>query len=235
MKPFFVLYFRIIFCCLIGAVGCSMAAAQLQASKPTLVKPVQNSKFCDQIPSLVEPLLQVKNVEIDQILVFKSTKQMFLMSQGKVVKAYPVSFGFAFAQGPKIKEGDGKTPEGIYYIEDKPKKSNYHLALRISYPSAYDREFAQQNNVRVGSDIMIHGFPDKPIDGLDPVKVKKNHGQVHWTRGCIAVNNEQIEEIYSRVRVGTAIEICALNKPLHQPINESKIIQDLARPRASRF
>lgn len=172
-------------------------------------KPITNTQDCQNPPRKF--IQNFSDVKVDRLLVLKSTREMFLLSRGLIVKKYQVSMGFGFALGPKIQDGDGRTPEGIYRVTALQTKSNYHLALRLSYPQLSDIEYAQKYGLKPGSDIMIHGLPDRPIDHLDPEQIKKIQGQQNWTRGCIAVTNSEIEEIFSFVETGTEVEICPLS------------------------
>ena len=145
----------------------------------------------------------------DRIVVQKKYKKLYLMSGESIIKSYQIAMGPGSNLGPKEFEGDLKTPEGLYKIEFKNPKSNYYMALKISYPNKKDIAYAATQDKTAGSFIMIHGFPTKEIDGLIPQMVKnKLHPLVNWTQGCIAVTDHEIEDIYSYVRVETDIEIC---------------------------
>ena len=137
---------------------------------------------------------------VDHIVVLKSERTMKLYSHGKVVKEYKVALG-GNPIGPKQMQGDGKTPEGNYTISGRNPHSQFHLSLRISYPNARDRAWARKQNVNPGGDIMIHG--------LAPAFAYLGalHRKTDWTDGCIAVTNEEIEEIWNLVKVGTRVEI----------------------------
>ena len=103
--------------------------------------------------------------------------------------------------GAKHFEGDGKTPEGLYKINRKKKHSQFHMALGISYPSDIDISFATKHGRNAGSDVMIHGLPDNteiPASAF---------AKSDWTKGCIAINNQEIEELFEHVFVGTPIRI----------------------------
>lgn len=126
--------------------------------------------------------------------VHKADRKMFLMSGSRVLKTYEIALGYA-AVGPKQFEGDGKTPEGAYYISHRNPNSAYHLSVGISYPNDADRAFAKANGKAPGGDIFIHGGPTGPISRSD------------WTVGCIAVSDKQIEDIYAMVNPGTPINI----------------------------
>lgn len=139
----------------------------------------------------------------DRILVEKSLRKMHLFSDGKRIKTYRIALGFS-PTGHKQMEGDGKTPEGRYTIESKNSQSAFHLSLKVSYPSNADIARSRSLGVSPGGDIMIHGFPNDPIK-FD--RVFEVHPLIDWTRGCIAVTNEEIEEIFELVQVGTLIEI----------------------------
>src|SRR5262249_20313020 len=136
----------------------------------------------------------------DRIVVVKSARTMTLLKGEKVLKTYKVALG-TVPVGAKRIEGDHKTPEGIYTIDAKNPKSQFHLALHISYPSAADRERARKLGVRPGGAIMIHGL------ARSYAYLGALHRQADWTDGCIAVTNAEIEEIWSLVPIGSRVEI----------------------------
>jgi murein L,D-transpeptidase YafK len=136
----------------------------------------------------------------DSIVVEKSKRTLTLYHLGSPVRTYLVALG-AHPIGPKVQQGDGRTPEGLYHIEAHNPDSKYHLSLKISYPSASDIAAANARGVSTGGDIMIHGLPPAFAD------YGAKHRQWDWTLGCIAVTNEEIEEIWSAVGDGAAIQI----------------------------
>src|SRR5579863_4536731 len=143
---------------------------------------------------------QSKPVIVDRILVEKSKRTMTLFSGDAVVKTYQVALG-GDPVGPKRREGDHKTPEGFYTIDSKNAHSIFHLALHVSYPSEADRKRARKLGVSPGGAIMIHGLP-KEFAYLGAL-----HRKTDWTDGCIAVTDEEIEEIWKLVKIGTPVEI----------------------------
>lgn len=144
------------------------------------------------------PIDDEKN--IDKILVVKHQRKLYLMSEGNAVKEYQISLGRS-PKGKKEFEGDGKTPEGLYFIDGKNPYSNYHKNLGISYPNEKDRKNAEMAGKKPGGLIKIHGMKN----GLS--YIGKLHRFYDWTEGCIALTNKEIDEIYESVEVGTAIEI----------------------------
>lgn len=132
--------------------------------------------------------------DVTSVVVQKENHRMFLMNGNTVVRAYDIELGFA-PVGHKQFEGDGKTPEGTYRIGWRNPNSAYHLSLGITYPNAEDTAYARSQGKKPGGDIFIHGTP-KSVLGKDD-----------WTAGCIAVTNEEIEEIYAMVKNGTPIFI----------------------------
>ncbi|MCI0349675.1 MAG: L,D-transpeptidase family protein [Acidobacteriales bacterium] len=125
---------------------------------------------------------------------------MQLMAGKDVVKTYKIALGTQ-PVGAKQKQGDRKTPEGNYVINGKNPNSQFHRSLRISYPNAADRERARKLKVDPGGDIMIHGI------GKQYGWLRAMHRQTDWTWGCIAVTNEEVEEIWKLVPIGRPIEI----------------------------
>ena len=137
---------------------------------------------------------------VDRVIINKAKQELLLMHAGIVIKSYRVALG-RNPVGPKTRQGDGKTPEGIYSISGRNAASAFHRALRVSYPNSADRAKAKRLGVAPGDDIMIHGLPNG--QGY----IGKAHLQTDWTEGCIAVTNVEIEEIWALVRDGTKVEI----------------------------
>ena len=135
--------------------------------------------------------------DVTRIMVFKKARTMHLLNGRRILKSYRVDLGFA-PTGHKRKAGDGKTPEGAYFIDRRNRDSEFHLSLGINYPNARDRAEARARGLDPGGDIFIHGRGN-PVRRLIS----------DWTWGCIAVTNQEIEEIYAMVRTGTPISIYA--------------------------
>lgn len=217
---------------LFGAVGVAFpqAKAQLKAEyefmEPYLAKKeklkklpekkIQPTLYCSNMKTFVDEArfanLRRDDLKADRIVVSKTRRKLYLFSEKELIAEYSVAFGFAALEGPKSQMSDGRTPEGLYQIKAKNPHSNYHKALQVSYPNAADEAFAAQNKVKPGGLIMIHGYPRKAIDGLDPVLIPQIHPRVDWTQGCVAVSNDEIEEIYSLVEENVTVEICPLEK-----------------------
>jgi len=138
--------------------------------------------------------------DIDYVLVNKTEKKMYLMSNGRRIKEYSVVFGGTPA-GHKQQEGDQRTPEGKYLLDSRKSDSSYHKAIHISYPNKEDKKRAEKNGVSPGGQIMIHGQKNG-FGWMNEVMQKFN-----WTNGCIAVTNAEMDEIWKRVKIGTPIEI----------------------------
>jgi murein L,D-transpeptidase YafK len=137
---------------------------------------------------------------IDRIIVEKSAKRLSIFRDGKPIKTYQIALG-RNPVGPKQEEGDMKTPEGTYKIDTRNAQSSFHLALHISYPSVEDDKRAAARGVSAGSDIMIHGIRN----GLGWIGAF--HRWKNWTVGCIALTDEEIEELSRVTPDGTTIEI----------------------------
>lgn len=149
-------------------------------------------------------LSEIENIsltqEVDKIIVYKSKREMLVYNGDKLLKTYKISLGNT-PIGHKQFEGDGKTPEGIYTINDKNPNSAYHKNLGVTYPNEADIEYAKSFNKSAGGDIKIHGLKN----GLG--YIGKLHLNSDWTLGCIAVTNEEIDELFEYVKIGSPIEI----------------------------
>jgi len=142
----------------------------------------------------------IQKGSVDRILIEKNARRLMLISQGEVLKSYNIALG-GNPIGPKERQGDNKTPEGTYVIDGRNKDSRFHLSLHISYPNERDKNRAKELGVSPGGDIMIHGIKN----GLS--WVGDAHAEVDWTKGCIAVTDEEIEEISKLAPIGTIVEI----------------------------
>ena len=144
--------------------------------------------------------LPLLSYDADSIVVEKAARTLTLYRRGLPVRAYYVALG-GNPVGDKVRAGDRRTPEGLFRIEARNPKSQYHLAVRVSYPSAAHRKRAAALGVSPGGDIMVHGLPPAFAS------YGRDHRQTDWTEGCIALSNEEIEEVYRSVPVGAPIEI----------------------------
>jgi murein L,D-transpeptidase YafK len=140
------------------------------------------------------------HTRIDKLVVIKSERTMYAYTKGKLVKVYSIAIG-RNSVGDKEYEGDKRTPEGSYYIEGKNPNSGYHKNLGISYPDKTDLQEAKAKGVRPGGDVKIHGLKN----GRGPLG--KFHRLRNWTAGCIAVTDEEMDELYDAVAIGTPIII----------------------------
>jgi murein L,D-transpeptidase YafK len=136
----------------------------------------------------------------DRILIEKSARTLKLMRGSEILKTYKVALGTQ-PIGPKERQGDHRTPEGSYVVDAKNPNSQFYRALHISYPNSTDHEHARRLGASPGGDVEIHGL------GKSYGWIGAGHRMKDWTDGCIAVTNEEIDEIFSLVAVGTRIEI----------------------------
>ena len=143
---------------------------------------------------------QKPSVGADRVAVYKSERKLVLLSQGKEVRSYKVALG-SEPVGPKTRHGDHRTPEGVYTLDSRNPNSHFYKAFHISYPNPKDIATAKKRGVSPGGDIMLHGLPK------EYAWVGKAHTLHDWTDGCIAVTNEEMDELWKLVPVGTPIEI----------------------------
>ena len=141
-----------------------------------------------------------KGDTIDCIEVYKDNREMRVYSNGKLLKTYDIALGFR-PRGKKQFQGDGKTPEGVYYINDKNPNSIAHKNLGISYPNHEDMQNARESGMSPGGDVKIHGLMRRWK------KFGMFHKYVDWTGGCIAVTDSEMDELYKHTKIGAKIKI----------------------------
>jgi murein L,D-transpeptidase YafK len=176
----------------------------LGAAALLLAGPGDSASLASRIvtPTILHtPAVGIKSSVIaDSIVVEKSKHTLTLFQAGFPVRIYQIALGKQPA-GDKVKKGDGRTPEGLYHIDFKNPQSKFHMALHISYPDVTHAQRANQLGVSPGGDIMIHGLPPAYAS------VGSAHREFDWTEGCIAVTDQEIEEIFRSVPTGAPIQI----------------------------
>jgi murein L,D-transpeptidase YafK len=137
---------------------------------------------------------------IDRVVVDKSQRTLWAYRDGKPVRAFQVALG-SEPVGHKERQGDGKTPEGVYPVVAHKENSDFHRALRLGYPTPEQAAAAEEAGFDPGGDIMIHGLPN----GMGAIG--RAHRQSDWTQGCIALTNVEIEWLYRFGGDGMPVEI----------------------------
>lgn len=143
---------------------------------------------------------------VDLVVVRKGAHVLEAWQGDRLLRRYRVAIGSGGA-GPKRVEGDGRTPEGRYRIDRRHASRPFHRFLHVSYPNADDRRAFEEarrsgtipRTARIGGDIGIHGEA-RGWSGAP-------HKWVDWTAGCIALDDEEIEELFVAVREGAVVEI----------------------------
>ena len=148
-----------------------------------------------QVPAPPQPPLTGM---IDRIVIDKSDRRMQLFQGDQVVRTYAIALGFG-PEGDKVRQGDGKTPEGEFTINRKNENSAFTLSLGLDYPRPEDVRRAALGGYSPGGDIFIHGQPNALPEGF---KLKGD-----WTAGCVALSNTEIRELWAVTPIGTLVEI----------------------------
>ena len=136
----------------------------------------------------------------DSVLIVKSERKLYLLKAGEILRDFDVALGL-MPEGHKQREGDFRTPEGLYYLDARNPNSDYFLSLHISYPNRQDVDRARAQGVDPGGQIMIHGQPNEPKYS------ESRYANWDWTDGCIAVSNSDMVDIWLMTDEGTPIEI----------------------------
>ena len=181
---------------LFGLAAC--AAPPVQQARAPIPPPQPQQQAATLAREAARIVAQPRYASVDYLIVDKSERLMVAYAGGQPVRVWrDLQFGDA-PQGHKQFEGDERTPEGRYVIEGRNPGSAFHLSLKVSYPNAQDRAFARAYGRSPGGDIFLHGQPN----GLPYGRVPGD-----WTDGCIALANDEIEELWRIVPDGTVIEI----------------------------
>ena len=158
-------------------------------------------------PPLVQPLINPK------IVVSKSERRLMLYSGGKLVRTYRVGLGFN-PVADKVREGDGATPEGEFYVFTKNDKSSYYLSLGLSYPNAEDarrglrdRLITREQHDQIVGAIERGEMPPQntPLGG--EIYIHGRGSGKDWTWGCVALDDDDMKELFEAVTAGTPVVI----------------------------
>ena len=154
----------------------------------------------DAPPAAPDPAILAGLDHADRVVIVKSSRRLYLYRGPLQLRSYTVALGIE-PEGPKQFQGDGRTPEGAYLLDYRKERSQYHRAIHISYPRPEDRKRAWAQDKSPGGMIMIHGLPN----GYG--QIGADHTTVDWTDGCVAVTDEEMDEIWDLVDDGTPIHI----------------------------
>ena len=136
----------------------------------------------------------------DHVVVHKSEHKLYLYSGNRLLGEYKVALGLA-PVGQKEREHDFRTPEGRYYLARRNTRSDFFLAIQVSYPNKEDELRARKHRWAPGGSIMIHGLPNAPE--ISDVYYSSND----WTDGCIALSNSDMVEVWMRTQDNIPIDI----------------------------
>jgi murein L,D-transpeptidase YafK len=180
---------------ILALTGCIRPMKPLPSTEPSMAEQQARAKELALRNELIK-----KSLKAERIVVEKSKHLMTVYALNKPIATFQIALGQE-PVGPKTCAGDNRTPEGIYTVIDHKADSNFYLALRLSYPSPKDITNAKKLNCKPGNNIMIHGLPKRFI------KLGRAHREVDWTHGCIAVNNQEMDQLWTMVANGTTVEI----------------------------
>ena len=206
--PFIAMEYCLLFIALIGApVSFVGATAEIPASIVLREK--------TETPS--EPGLQNKPLQLPlknpRIVVTKSKRKLELISEGVVVRTYRVGLGLNPVDDKK-RQGDRRTPEGEFYVFTRNYKSAYYLSLGLSYPNIEDADRGLRDGLisRAQRDAIVKAInrKAKPLQNTalgGDIYIHGNGAGSDWTWGCVALENEDIKELFDAVPVGTTVTI----------------------------
>jgi murein L,D-transpeptidase YafK len=136
----------------------------------------------------------------DTILIVKHERKLYLLRDNSPLRSYRIALGLS-PTGAKEREWDFRTPEGSYIIDFRREHSHYFKALHISYPSPEDLKRSSTLHLPPGRDIFIHGEPNQPNKPVSYYKTRD------WTNGCVALSDEDLQDLWNLTAGKTRVEI----------------------------
>lgn len=150
--------------------------------------------------TMVRQLPQPPVKQIDRAVIEKEKHTLTVYNGNQVLASYRIALGRE-PVGAKNCEGDYKTPEGNYRIVGQNPNSRFYRSLLLNYPNANDIAVARERNCKPGGSVAIHGLQN----GFE--WVGRTHSSVDWTNGCVAVTNQEMDNLWKLMPVGTPVEI----------------------------
>jgi len=158
-----------------------------------------------------QPLPPMEN---PRIVIMKKKRRLQIFDGEKLVRQYKIALGFA-ARGDKEIEGDGRTPEGEFYVFTKNDQSRFFLSLGLSYPNSEAAKRGMKEKIisQEEHDAIIKAIEEKRM----PPQKTALGGEIYihgggatendWTEGCVALRNEQMKEIFDVIPIGAKVKI----------------------------
>ena len=169
----------------------------------TVESPLENKQTDVPLPEMKNPRLVVK----------KSERKLEVFDGEKLVKTYRIGLGFA-PVGDKEKQGDGKTPEGEFYIFTKNDQSRFYLSIGVSYPSIEDAERGLREKLisKDQHDEIVEAIKNKktPLQNTKlggEIYIHGNGSKTDWTLGCVALEDAEMKELFDAIPIGTSVKI----------------------------
>jgi murein L,D-transpeptidase YafK len=190
------------------AVAAAAPVATAQAATPERGhEPARAVQEAVKLKALKLPLVK------PEIVVRKGARLLTLFSGGEAVRTYRMSLGFS-PEGDKERQGDGRTPEGTFYVCVKNEKSAFYLSLGLSYPNEEDAArglrdglITRKQSESITRAIKRRGRPpwDTALGG--EIFIHGGGTNSDWTFGCVALANEHVKELFDAVPLGTTVRI----------------------------
>ena len=139
--------------------------------------------------------------KINYVVVRKQDRKLDLYAGSKIIKSYNIALGQQ-PIGQKFQEGDSRTPEGIYSLDWRNPNSRFFRSIHVDYPNEKQMKEAKAKGINPGGEIMIHGQPSDWDERIELTFRKKD-----WTEGCIALENQDMMEVWNLVEDNTVIHI----------------------------
>ncbi len=157
--------------------------------------------------------LELPKMENPRIVVKKEVRTLEVFDGEKIIRTYRIALG-SDPKGDKEIEGDGKTPEGEFYIFTKNSGSKFYLSIGVSYPGIDDakRGLEQKLITQDEHDKIVKAINEKktPLQNTalgGEIYIHGNGNLIDWTAGCIALTNKDMKELFDSIRVKTPITI----------------------------
>ncbi|MBC7360253.1 MAG: L,D-transpeptidase [Desulfacinum sp.] len=199
--------------CTVQGPGSGGGISKHEASRESSANEVARPRFDELKPVRIDYLRPTEEILNPEVFVYKDKRRLYVMDRGVLVRNYPIGLG-KNPKGDKMGEGDGRTPEGTFYICVKNPRSKFYKSLALSYPTKKHAEQAfmagllspvQYRDIILALERKVQPPWDTPLGGEIFIHGGGAHGD--WTDGCIALYNSDMNELYTMADVGTPVTV----------------------------
>jgi len=193
--------------------SCSLFESEVRPPSPSYCPPAKETATSGLPYCRVDFDCPLSEVSRPSLYIYKSERRLLLINDGTLVRDYTIGLG-PHPNGDKLIRGDGRTPEGEFFICAKNPYSKYYKSLGLSYPGKKQAEEALASGrisgeeyQRITQSIQEKRLPPSGTSLGGAIFIHGGGADRDWTLGCIAVYDKVIDDLFEIIPVGTPVYV----------------------------